>query len=243
MYSDVHLTTKQFERLMMITEFSGKDRDSYIDGLIMQDPTLGYILSISQSSLRASVPKEVHQNDKGVCNVSKVFFVFLTRALGGTTEEIGFNEREFLLYSIFDSTSVLNIFGITSTLLEETYVAIPRLIGSYQLPATKTEVLRCGVCRRQMRSVDSEEGICSGCKTWLQEYTDFRVESFYIPINSLNIQRLEKGVSREECQEVNYQFYEWLFTSDLSGIMANVTSVVDPLQKELPIKEYQKPIY
>lgn len=228
---------------MVIEELVAEDRTNYIDKLLIEDGALAHILAVSASDLEARIPNSVGYTEDGICNVSKVMEVFLQAAFGVSVSESNFNDRESLLFAILNSSMMLGISArklLYISILPEVHESIPYLLSGRAQPTRTSPVLTCGVCRRKMKSVTKDEGLCSSCKGLLQEYTHYRVAPFYISRNYFNIQYLG---NEENPEEVLYIFDEWMFTSELNGIIAEPEAPAPGEQRELPIIEYQKPIH
>lgn len=245
MSNDKHLTTQAFESMMLLLEFDYKHSLDYLDRLLIEGGTIANILSISASDLEAKLPAAVGTTEVGICNVSKVLETFLKAAFGVFVPSVDFTERELLLFEIFNSSKILGVTKnkLNSTaILPETYMAIPELLGDRPQPTRVSPVKTCGVCYRMMKSVHEDEGVCSSCKGLLKSFTPYRIESFYLPINHLNIPNLAKKGSEGEPTKVCFISEDWLFESNAYGITATLFTPIGK-QKELPIIEYQKPIY
>jgi len=241
--SDKHLTKVAFNQLMLIEELVAEDRDKYIDQLIVDNGVIAHILAIAASDLEAAMPPEVGYDEQGVCNVSKVVEVFLQAALHTQIQDVDFNDREVLLFSVLSSSTMLGISArklAYNSMLPEVHVSIPYLLAGRSQPTPSREVLTCGVCRRKLRSVSSDEGTCTSCKGLLASYTAYRNRPFYLPLNSLNIPYIGK---EKEYEKVEYVYEEWLFLSEALGITAEPVVPTDGRQPTLEIKEYQKPIH
>lgn len=240
---DKHLTQTGLKQLLVISELSSDSRTKYIDRLLIEKGHISHILAISASDISAKLPNEIGVTSTGVCNISKVLEVFLQASFGVHVTECDFTEQELVLFDIFNSPSLLGIAARKLSyiaILPEIYESIPILLGGRPYPTMDNKILTCGVCHRSMKSVVSGEGVCTHCKEQLIEYTYWRAEPFYISRNFLNFPYLGKDPDPEE---VYFSYNEWEFTREINGIIANPVGYIPRLQRILPIKEYQKPIY
>jgi len=240
---DIHLTTKQYDALMMIDQLSGAGRIEYIRKLVYDSSVAAAILSVSVSGLGAKVPYVIDDTDAGICNVSKVLEMFLEVALNHPATPQEFNDREVILFNIFNSPLIL---GVSSKVIEEScvlpevHLAIPHLLSGRGRPVKLPDILVCGVCHRPMRSVDEDEGLCTSCKGLLSSYTKYRAEAFYLPVNHLNVPTLTK--KSDKAQEVLYIYDHWIFRTKMYGLTAEPTGPKLGIQFPLPIPEYQRTI-
>lgn len=240
---DRHLTKVGFNQLMLIDELVAEDRTKYIDRILIEGDTSAHILAISASDLEARLPDLIGYTNQGVCNVSKVMEVFLQATFGVPVLECDFTETENVLFEILNSPLILGLSARKLqyiAILPEVYLSIPYLLAGRSRPTRTSPILTCGVCHRRMKSVTTMEGLCSSCKGLLQEFTHWRAEPFYISRNYLNVPSLG---SDKDPQDVVYTFEEWTFLNEANGITAEPTAPAPGEQRELPIKEYQKPIH
>ena len=98
------------------------------------------------------------------------------------------------------------------------------------------EFEQCPICSRI-----TKQGVCSTCKERLRAFTEYRRESFEIPINFLNFS-LPSGLPLSS-QPVNYSYQDWDFFMDpdmLKIYAVLVDREVGMVQYPLPIVDYQR---
>jgi len=240
---DKRITEAQLEALLLVSELKGQARMAYLDELLIKDKYIAYILSISASSLSAKLPHYIDHEFTKTINVSKTVEFFLQLANKSSNGLPTTSTYERLLFDILNSPQLLGVSADTlnkSFNLPSTPEAILVLLGDREIPEVTSMVKSCGVCRREMKSVDTT-GVCVPCKSRLIAYTTHRVEAFKVPINHFNIPNLKK--QSKVFEPINFTFEQWEFKLIDDCIYVkpfNGSGIYK--QGILPFVEYQKSI-
>ena len=237
--SDSKITIQQLENIMNIANLQAQHRKDYIKELMSKSVIIEAILSVSTIGLPNNTDNLLTYSSKAkTLNVSRLLELLLHSASDITSP------NEELLLGVLSSCKLIGIHPKTLTdwfpNMMHPSVAITYLLGDRDLPLATTALLICGCCNRAMKSVNSQEGICTNCKHVLDSFAEYRCEAFEVPLNHLNIPRYRTGSGELVVYKNNTT--GWSFTSKDGLVMAELTSPSASRQLDIPFVEYQKDI-
>lgn len=99
--------------------------------------------------------------------------------------------------------------------------------------ALPNNLQQCNICGKL-----NAQDVCRNCTGILEEFTEYRRESFYVPINYFNFQGVSEG-------EFSWQYKDWLIerilgSPEISFELLTEYQMDNPEQYPLPFIEYQR---